>query len=144
MQAPADHHLDGQNLAPFLSGRSDPQHQNEFLNHYPHPRRGQSHFFTTWREGNWKIIYQYLAKDADRYALYDLANDPSESNNVAAEQPGKLRSMMQGKVRQLKSRNAGKYPYEYFYPATPFASTPTDGLNMAITWTSQRRNPPST
>jgi len=106
VQAPADHHLDGQNLAPFLSGRSDPQHQNEFLNHYPHPRRGQSHFFTTWREGNWKIIYQYLAKDADRYALYDLANDPSESNNVAAEQPGKLRSMMQGMVRQLKSRNA--------------------------------------
>ena len=104
--APADHDVDGQVLLRLLAGQSGPQHRNAFLNHYPHPRRGQSHFFTTWRDGNWKVIYQYLAKDADRYALYDLARDPSESSNLAAEQPGKLRSMMQGMVRELDSRNA--------------------------------------
>ena len=98
--------VNGQILTRLLSGPSDPKHRSEFLNHYPHPRREQSHFFTTWRDGGWKVIFQYLAKEVDRYALYDLAHDPSESSNLAAEQPGKLRSMMQGMVRELKSRNA--------------------------------------
>ena len=103
---PADHPIDGQNLSRLLSGQSDREHRNEFLNHYPHPRRGQSHFFTTWRKGNWKVIYQYLAEGEDRYALYDLAIDPSESKNLATKNPEKLRSMMQRMVRELESRNA--------------------------------------
>jgi hypothetical protein len=89
-----------------LTGRSDANHRNEFLNHYPHPRRGQSNFFTTWRDRNWKVIYQYFAKGDDRYALYDMASDPSESNNLAATHSAKLRSMMQSMVRELDSRNA--------------------------------------
>ena len=104
-----------------VAGQSDPSHRNEFLNHYPHPRRGQSHFFTTWRDGNWKVIYQYLAKGNDRYALYDLASDPSESNNLAAKNPEKLKSMMQGMVRELDSRNA-VYPVkdgQTLEPVTP-------------------------
>jgi len=103
---PEDHHFDGQNLALLLSGQSDSQHRNEFLNHYPHPRRGQSNFFTTWRDGQWKVIYEYLADGDDRYALYDLVNDPGESKNLAAEQPGKLRTMMLSIVRELESRDA--------------------------------------
>lgn len=52
---PAAHPVDGQNLKQLLIGQSDPKHRNEFLNHCPHPRRGQSHFFTTWRTGDWKV-----------------------------------------------------------------------------------------
>jgi arylsulfatase A-like enzyme len=103
---PADHPLDGQDLAQLLSGQSDSEHRNEFLNHYPHPRRGESHFFTAWRSGNWKVIYQYLAEGDDRYALYDLASDPSESSNLAADNSEQLRSMMQGMVRELESMDA--------------------------------------
>jgi arylsulfatase A-like enzyme len=103
---PADHAVDGQNLTRLLTGRADPKHRDEFLNHYPHPRRGISNFFTTWRDGNWKVIYHYLAKGDDRYSLYDLASDPSESNNLAAGQPEKLRNMMQGMVRELASGGA--------------------------------------
>lgn len=103
---PVDHPVDGQNLARLLTGQSDSKHRDEFLNHYPHPRRGQSNFFTTWRDRNWKVIYQYFAKGDDRYALYDMASDPSESNNLAATHSAKLRSMMQSMVRELDSRNA--------------------------------------
>jgi len=104
--APAGHAVDGQNLGRLLTGQSDSEHRNEFLNHYPHPRRGESHFFTAWRTGDWKVRYEYFAEGNDRYALYDLANDPSESNNLAAKNPEKLRSMMLGMVRELESRNA--------------------------------------
>lgn len=103
---PTDHPVDGQNLSRLLTGQTDPNHRNEFLNHYPHPRRGQSHFFTTWRNGRWKVIYEYLEQGGDRYSLYDLASDPSESRNLAAVAPDKLRSMMHDMVRELESRDA--------------------------------------
>ncbi|MEO2016350.1 MAG: sulfatase [Fuerstiella sp.] len=103
---PADHPVDGQNLKRLLTGQADPTHRDEFLNHYPHPRRGQSHFFTTWREGSWKMIYEYLKQGDERYSLYDLSSDPSESNNLATKNPEKLRSLMQGMIRELESREA--------------------------------------
>jgi len=90
----------------LLAGQSVPKHRNQFLNHYPHPRRGQSHFFTTWRKGNWKVIYEYIKEGDNRYSLYDLAGDSSESRNLAAESPEQLRNMMQGMVRELKSMYA--------------------------------------
>jgi arylsulfatase A-like enzyme len=103
---PLDHPMDGQNLSRLLTGQSDPAHRNVFLNHYPHPRRGVSNFFTTWREKNWKVRYDYFAEGADRYGLYDLVSDPSESNNLATEQRERLGTMMQAMVRKLESMDA--------------------------------------
>jgi len=103
---PTNHPVDGQDLTRLLTGQSDPEHRNEFLNHYPHPRRGQSHFFTTWRKGNWKVIYEYLNEGGDRYSLYHLTSDPSEPNNLAANNPKQLRNMMRSMVRELESRDA--------------------------------------
>lgn len=114
---PAKHPVDGQNLKRLLTGQSDPEHRNTFLNHYPHPRRGESHFFTTWRNGNWKVRYEYFS-DENRYALYDLASDPSESQNLASKNPKKLKSMMQAMVRQLESMNA-LYPVKDGRPLRP-------------------------
>lgn len=115
---PAGHQVDGQNLKQLLTGQSDPKHRNEFLNHYPHPRRGQSHFFTTWRTGDWKVRYEYLAEGHERYALYNLATDPSESRNLAAENPEQLASMMEGMVRELESMGA-VYPLDAGRPLEP-------------------------
>ncbi len=103
---PSDHPVDGQNLSRLLTGQPDPEHRNEFLNHYPHPRRGVSNFFTTWRQGDWKVIYEYLEEGEGRYSLYNLENDPSESHNLAADRPERLKAMMQGMVRELESRGA--------------------------------------
>ena len=55
--------------------------------------------------------YDYLATGDERYGLYNLASDPSESRNLAAENPEKLRSMMQSMVRELESMEAA-YPVE--------------------------------
>ena len=103
---PADHPMDGQDLSRLLTGQPDPERRNEFLNHYPHPRRGISHFFTTWRQGNWKARYDFFAEGENRYGLYDLARDPSESKNLAAEHPEQLRSLMQRMVRELEFMDA--------------------------------------
>jgi hypothetical protein len=58
--------------------------------------------------------------------LFDLASDPSESNNLAEKNPGKLKSMMQGMVRELKSMNA-VYPVkngQKFEPVIPQKKKP--------------------
>ena len=108
---PAAHVVDGRDLSPLLTGKGNANHRNEFLNHYPHPRRGQSHFFTTWRQDNWKVIYQYLAEETERYALYDLAKDPSESQDLSTRHPEKLKSMMQGMIDELTAMHA-VYPVQ--------------------------------
>ena len=118
---PAAHIVDGRDLSPLLTGQVNSSHCNEFLNHYPHPRHGQSNFFTTWRQDNWKVIYEYLKDGNDRYSLYNLAADPSESHNLASSNPEKLKSLMHGMVRQLNSVNA-QYPVkdgQVFEPIIP-------------------------
>ena len=50
--------------------------------------------------------YEYFAEGDNRCALYDLASDPSESQNLAAKNPEQLGSMMQGMARELKSMDA--------------------------------------
>ena len=121
---PSDHPVDGRDLSRLLIGQPDPEHRNEFLNHYPHPRRGVSNFFTTWRQGNWKVMYEYLEERENRYSLYDLASDQSESQNLAKENPDQRRNRMQGMIRRLESMNA-VYPVkdgealEPFIPSDP-------------------------
>jgi len=115
---PVDHPVDGHNLSRLLTGNSDQERRDEFLNHYPHPRRGQSNFFTTWRKGIWKVRYDYFADADSRYGLYNLSSDPSESINLAAKQPEKLRRMMQDMVQELESMDA-VYPVNGRQPLKP-------------------------
>lgn len=107
---PDDHTVDGQDLARLFSGQPDQNHRDEFLSHYPH-RRGVgpgNDYFTLYRLGNWKVIYHYLDQQA-RYELYDLENDPSESNNLAADNKAKLRSMLKTMAGELEAK-AAQYP----------------------------------
>ena len=102
--------MDGQNFAKLLAGQPDPDRRDEFLSHYPH-RRGigpGNDYFTLYRLGNWKVIYHYLDQQA-RYELYDLENDPSESNNLAADNKAKLRSMLKTMAGELEAK-AAQYP----------------------------------
>lgn len=105
---PDDYPVDGQDLTKLLSGQSDPDHRNEFLSHYPHPRQEENHYFTSYRSGKWKVIYQYL-DDGNRFALYDLETDPTESRDLAPQYPDKLKAMVQVMVRELEVHNA-QYP----------------------------------
>ena len=64
----------------------------------------------------------YLGSYGDgRYALFDLARDPSGSRNLASKNPELLSNMMQGMVQELKAMEAG-YPIQggqRFEPVIP-------------------------
>ncbi|MHC4996088.1 MAG: sulfatase [Planctomycetota bacterium] len=108
--APSGHPIDGQDLSRLLAGASAPEHRNEFLSHYPHlRRRGKGNdYFTLYRQDQWKMIYRYVDKK-NRYELYNLVNDPAESNNLAASHPQKLKAMIEAMARRLKAMEA-QYP----------------------------------
>ncbi|MGI9473300.1 MAG: sulfatase-like hydrolase/transferase [Rubripirellula sp.] len=110
-ESPTGHSVDGSDLAKLLLAKPDASREEVFLMHYPHsPHR--SDYFTTYREGDWKVIYHYLPSDASEgghYQLYDLAKDPFESTNVALTEPKQLQKMMQALAASLESHDA-QYP----------------------------------
>jgi hypothetical protein len=59
-----------------------------------------------WRNGDWKVIYEYLNSGPQRYYLFNLKNDISESNNLAGKHPDKLRKMMTEMVDELTKMKA--------------------------------------
>ncbi len=111
VSAPADHTVDGLPLQRLIKGDSDPSHPSDFLMHYPHaPHR--STYFTSYRSGNWKVVYHFYPSDDSerlRYQLFNLADDPFEQKNLADSQPKELRTMMAALIEQLE-RHEAKYP----------------------------------
>jgi arylsulfatase A-like enzyme len=111
--APADHIVDGRSLNLLLTGAADPAHPSTFLMHYPHsPHR--SDYFTSYRDGDWKVIYHYFPGSStagSHYQLFNLREDPSESHNLAEQNPAQLRAMMQKLTAELE-RHGAQYPVE--------------------------------
>lgn len=109
--APAGHTVDGASLATLLRGDRDEARQEVFLMHYPHaPHR--SDYFTTYRAGDWKVIYHYLpslASAGSHYQLFNLADDPFEQHDLATTRPEELRRMMQAMIAALEAQHA-TYP----------------------------------
>ena len=107
--------IDGVNLAEQLSGQTNTNRKNSFLMHFPHEHRHS--YFTSYRLDNWKVIYNYLPevktkhrkKQVKRYQLYNLANDPTESFDLASSQPKDLSRMMNLMMAELTKQNA-QYP----------------------------------
>jgi arylsulfatase A-like enzyme len=110
---PQNHVVDGARLDTLLVGKPDPIREEVFLMHYPHsPHR--SDYFTCYRRGDWKVIYHYFPSEASEnshYQLYNLAEDPFESRNLAASRPDQLRRMMQGLIAGLEKQGA-VYPVD--------------------------------
>lgn len=87
-----NHHIDGRSLAPVLLGKLNFLPARPIFWHYPH------YHGSTWapgaamRDGDWKLI------QFDHYRqleLFNLKDDISESRNLAAAEPDRLRSMQQ-------------------------------------------------
>lgn len=110
---PAAHVLDGHPLDALLTGKRDEKHEEAFLMHYPHaPHR--THYFTTYREGAWKVIYHYFpteVSEGSHYQLYNLQDDPFEQKNLAATHPAELKRLMTGMISKLEAQGA-VYPVE--------------------------------
>lgn len=119
VELPANHIVDGRRLDTLLAGRADETRPKQFLMHYPHaPHR--TDYFSVWRDGDWKVIYHYLPTDVSggsHYQLFNLADDPFEQSNLAANEPAELHRMMQGLITALEQHNA-------VYPVGKGSSTP--------------------
>jgi arylsulfatase A-like enzyme len=104
---PSGHILDGSWLTTLLSGKADSTHSDQFLMHFPHTHR--SDYFTSYRRGDWKVVYHYFptqVSGGSHYQLFNLAADPFEQNDLAAKEPVKLRSMMQSLIAELEKARA--------------------------------------
>ncbi|MDF1752146.1 MAG: sulfatase-like hydrolase/transferase [Verrucomicrobiales bacterium] len=112
---PDGHSVDGFPLQKMLSGTEDETHPSQFLMHYPHGRH-RSNYFTTWRDGDWKVIYHALPDEpttgnhiqfsGGNYELFNLKEDPFESTNLADKNPEKLKEMMKGMIASLEAKDA--------------------------------------
>ena len=111
VQNPQEHILDGSNLNTLLRGESDRNHRKEFLMHFPHAHRGN--YFTTFRKGDWKLIYHYNPEtpESPDCLLFNLVNDPIESTNLAQFEPKKLNEMMTTMIERLEEERA-LYPVD--------------------------------
>ena len=127
VETPAGHTVDGHHLQTLLSGKADSSRAEQFLMHYPHGIH-RSNYFTTWRNGDWKVIYHTLPKipttgkfiqfEGGNYQLFNLAKDPFESTNLADSNPKELKRLMTGLTAALKEHNA-VYPIDDAGKALP-------------------------
>ena len=110
---PQAHIVDGHSLKTLLSGHPDQNRQETFLMHYPHaPHR--TDYWTSFRDGEWKVIYHYFpsaVSENSHYQLFHLAADPFEQQNLAASKPQELKRMMSRLIAALEECNA-VYPHE--------------------------------
>lgn len=113
VQNPAPHAVDGKKLDTLLTGKPDTTRGETFLMHYPHsPHRTE--YFTTYRDGDWKVIYHYFptqVSGGSHYQLYHLKDDPFEQNDLAATNPAELKRLMQDLITGLEAQHA-VYPVD--------------------------------
>jgi arylsulfatase A-like enzyme len=110
--SPAEHQVDGVSLLPQLSGKSNKERPDHFMCHFPHSHR--SSYFTSFRKGDWKLVYRYITntgkrkskKPLPKYELYDLKNDPYETKNLALGNTKKTNEMICLMSKQLETENA--------------------------------------
>jgi len=77
-----EQHIDGLSLAPVLKG--EPLEERALFWHYPHYSNQGGEPSSIIRQGDWKLIHYYTDQ---RRELYNLADDPNELEDVAAENP---------------------------------------------------------
>ena len=110
---PKQHIIDGRLLNTLFTGKPDAARDEKFLMHYPHsPHR--TNYFTTFRDGAWKVIYHYFPTDVSNgshYQLFNLSEDPFEQTDLSTSKPEDLKRMMTGLVAAMEKQNA-LYPVD--------------------------------
>ncbi len=86
---------DGTSLVPLLSGAAPPAEPRHLYWEWPTYDWGKQKYtglIQAVRHGDWKLLRQ--GEDLP-WELYDLANDPGEQNNIAAEHPERVTELRQ-------------------------------------------------
>jgi arylsulfatase A-like enzyme len=105
---PSDHKIDGNSLTTLFAAEKDPDREETFLIHYPHAPHRSSHW-TSYRSGDWKVIYHYFPSEVSEdshYQLFHLGRDPFEQNNLAKSEPKELQRMIQLLAKSLEDHHA--------------------------------------
>ncbi len=101
-------HLDGVSLVPLLKGGT--LKRGPLFWHYPHYGNQGGAPGGAVRDGDWKLIEWY---EGGRIELYNLRDDISEKNNVAAAQPDRatrLHEQLREWRKQLEAKRPGPNP----------------------------------
>lgn len=103
---PANYVTDGFDLATQLKGVKSTTRTEKMLMHFPHAHRGS--YFTTYRDGDWKLIYYYNPQKPNRpaYELYNLKKDPIEIHNLATIETERADQMIKAMATQLEAEGA--------------------------------------
>lgn len=101
---PGDAVIDGFDISPYFVGKEVKHRPQEFLTHFPH--RHQNTLFSTYREGDWKIIYNY---GPESWELYHLKSDPFEKTNLVKDQRDLAIKMARKMIEKLDLQQA-RYP----------------------------------
>lgn len=86
--------LDGVSIKPLLDGKKQKQLDSRDIFWHKASERPNStgdYVSTAVRSGNYKLIDFYLQ---NRVELYDLSKDPGENNNIADQNPEKVKELM--------------------------------------------------
>ena len=112
LDMPQDYTCDGSDLKRLLNGKRDRRHRKDFLMHFPHGEH-RCNYFTTYRKGKWKLIYYYDPETPDRpeIKLYDLKNDPYETQEISESRPYRTRRMLKRMIKRLDCEEA-LYPVD--------------------------------
>ena len=103
-KVPEETILDGVDVSPAFLGHSTFTTDSTFTTHFPHKHRNT--LFSTHREGNWKIIYNY---GSESWELYDLRSDPFEKKNLISLKP-EIGRKIAGKMIQVLDKQGADYP----------------------------------
>ena len=103
-KVPEETIFDGVDVSPAFVGDSTFKTNSSFTTHFPHKHRNT--LFSTHREGNWKIIYNY---GPESWELYDLETDPFEKKNLISVKP-EIGRKMAGKLIQVLDEQGADYP----------------------------------
>ena len=87
---------DGKDLLPLLKDPASRLDRSVLYWHYPHYHYGGATPYSSLRQGDWKLIYFF---EDNHFELYNLAEDISESHDLASSMPDK--------VLELKSKLEG-------------------------------------
>ncbi|MCX8489405.1 MAG: sulfatase [Opitutales bacterium] len=94
--------VDGISLAPLLKSGAKPDRDAIFW-HYPHYHPGGATPYSAIRSGDFRLVHFY---EDDRDELYDLANDVSETKDLAPSQPDHAKALRTRLDAWLKSVDA--------------------------------------
>lgn len=111
VKAPRGHVLDGDDLKRLLQGKADKKHRDDFLMHFPHEHRGS--YFTTYRKGDWKLIYYYHPETdgIPSCKLFNLKDDPYEHQDLAVTRPDMVKQLCKQMMKRLEAEKA-LYPVD--------------------------------